>query len=118
MDNSTNQVQIPAEVRSFLENLLSEASVSSLDGKMHEGMIQELYVRLDNFIASTIIDNLPPEHLNEFIKLNEENKPQEEIEQFLKGKLPNYNEVFSKAFMQFRDLYLGTNEVAKGPHVS
>lgn len=113
MDNQTatpqtdTQLTIPAEIRSYLESLLQDAGMTSLDADMHEEMIKELYARLDSFITSTIIDNLQPEYLDEFVKMNEEKKPQSEIEVFLKDKMPDTQEVFAKAFMEFRDLYLG-----------
>lgn len=107
-----NQVQIPAEIRSYLEGLLIDAKMV-LDDSTREEMIKELYARLDNFITTTVIDNLPPEHLETFIKMNEEKKSQPEIEVFLKEKMPNYQEVFTKAFAEFRDLYLGNIEVAR-----
>lgn len=102
-----NQLQIPAEVRAYLEGLLDDARMTALDDSMREEMIKELYARLDNFITTAIVDNLPPEHMEDFIKLNETKKSQAEIEAFLKDKMPNAQEVFSNAFIQFRDLYLG-----------
>ena len=118
MDNSTTQQsgqspQIPGEIRNFLETLLQDAGMTSLDDQMHEEMIKELYIRLDNFITSTIINNLPPEHLEEFIKANQEKKPLAEIEQFLKDKMPNVHEVFAQAFTEFRDMYLGNVTAAR-----
>lgn len=116
MDNQTNQgqgLEIPAEVRNFLETLLQDANMTFADDEMKEEMIKELYARLDNFITSTIVNNMPPEHLDEFIKLNEEKKPQAEIEEFLKNNLPNSQEIMTKAFMEFRDLYLGNVAVAR-----
>lgn len=100
-------LQIPQEVRAFLEGLLDDAQMVSLNDKMREDMISELYTRLDNFITTTIVDNMPSEHLEAFIKLNEEKRPQDEIETFLKEKMPNYKEVFNEAFAKFRNLYLG-----------
>lgn len=107
------QLQIPAEVRTFLEGLLSDAGMTSLDEGMKEEMIKELYVRLDNFITASLIDKLPPEHLEAFIKMNEEKKPQAEIEQFLKQNLPNYGEVLANTFIQFRENYLGNVAVKR-----
>lgn len=116
MDNQQNQqakLEIPQEIRNFLDGLLKDANMTALDENMREEMIKELYARLDNFITTAIIDNLPPEHLDEFIKLNEEKKPQTEIEQFLKDKMPNSQEVFSSAFSEFRDLYLGNVSLSR-----
>lgn len=111
MDN-TNDAQINPDVRSFLENLLKDAGMT-LDDQMREEMIKELYARLDNYITTAIIDNLPAENLEEFIKMNEEKKSKEELEQFLKNKMPNAQEVFAKAFADFRALYLGNVAVAR-----
>lgn len=105
--------KIPDEVRAFLESLLQDAGMLTLDNEMREEMIKELYGRLDSFVTSTIIDNLPPEHLEAFIKLNEEKKAQSEVEQFLKDKLPNAPQIFANAFAEFRDLYLGNVVTAR-----
>ena len=101
-----DQVQITPEVRSFLDGLLEDAGMN-FEPEMKEQMIKELFARLDNHIISVIVENMPPENLDEFIKLNEEKKPKEEIEKFLVDKMPNAKEVMAQAFVQFRDLYLG-----------
>ncbi len=112
MDQS-QKLQIPTEIRTFLEGLLQDANILNLDDAMREEMIKELYARLDNFMTSKIVDNMPSEFLDEFIKLNEDKKPQAEIETFLKDKMPNSQEVLSQAFIEFRDLYLGNVAVSR-----
>lgn len=109
MDN----LQIPPEVRNFLEGILTDAGMTTLDDQMREEMIKELYARLDNYITSAIVDKLPPEDTEAFIRLNEEKKSQEEIQQFLQDKLPNAQEVFALTFAQFRELYLGNVSAAR-----
>ena len=104
---------ISAEVRTFIEGLLKDAGMTTLDNEMKEEMIKELFARLDNHITSTIIANLPAEKLEQFIKLNEDKKPKEDVEQFLKDSMPNHAEVLSKGFMEFRDLYLGNVTAAR-----
>lgn len=107
-----DNLQIPQEVRNFLEGLLDDANMS-LTGSMREKMINDLYVRLDNYITGIIIDTLPAEHLDTFLKMNEEKKSQAEIERFLNEKMPNYKELFANAFAKFRELYLGNIDVAR-----
>lgn len=102
-----NTMIIPTEIRGYLENLLNDAQMTPLDEEMHEEMIKQLYRRLDNFLTATIMNHLPPEHMDAFIKLNEEKKSQPEIEQFLKKNMPNAEDVFAKAFVDFRKTYLG-----------
>jgi len=105
--STVNSLNISPEIKVYLEGLLEDAGIQTVDELMKEEMIKELYARLDNFLTTTIIDNMPPDHLDTFIKMNEEKKSKEEIEMFLKEKMTNYKEVFSKAFADFRDLYLG-----------
>jgi hypothetical protein len=80
---------------------------------MREDLIGELYLGLDSFINSTIVNNLPPESLETFIKMNEEKRPQAEIEQFLKEQIPNAQEVLANAFIEFRNMYLGNVAVTR-----
>ena len=101
-----DKLEIPSEVRTFLEGLLQDAGMTTLDDQMREEMVKELYARLDSYITSVIVDNLPAEYLDAFIKMNEEKKPKAEIEQFLKEKMSNATEVLAKAFADFRGLYL------------
>jgi len=107
------ETQIPQEVRSFLEGLLQDAGMTFTDNEMKEEMIKELYARLDNYIASVVVDYLPPEQFETFIKMNEEKKSKQEIENFLKEKLPDAQNVFAKAFADFRAMYLGNVTVAR-----
>jgi len=106
-------LDIPPEARTFLEGLLQDSGILNLGEEEKEEMIKELYARLDNFITSTIIDNLPPENMEEFIKMTEQNKSKSEIEAYLNSKMPNAKEVFANAFIEFRNLYLGNVTVAR-----
>ncbi len=100
-------MEMPKEIKEFLETLLADAGLpTETDEATKEGMVKELYQRLDSFIASSIIDSLAPEKLDEFMKLTEEGKSKEEIEQFLQNNVPNSQEVMQKAFMDFREMYL------------
>lgn len=116
MDKQT--LQIPEEIQTFLEGLLKDAGMTTLDSEMREEMVKELFARLDNYMTSVIIDNLPSEHLEAFIKMNEEKKSREEIEKFLKDNMPNATEVFAKALVDFRELYLGNITTARNTPAS
>ncbi len=104
---------IPAEVRTYLEGLLADANIIFKDDGVREEMIKELFARLDQYLAGIIVENMPDEHLEAFMKMNEENKTKEESEAFIKEKMPNSQEVFAKAFADFRALYLGNMAVAR-----
>lgn len=109
-DQST---QITPEIRSFLESLLADANMTTLDDGVKEEMISELYARLDNFLSSHLVDSLPPEEVENFITMNGEGKSKEEVEQFLKDKIPNSEQVFTDAFIEFRNMYLGNVAVSR-----
>jgi len=107
------QIQIPTEIRGFLESLLQDAHMTSLTEEMKEDMVQELFLRLDSFMTSVIINSMPPEHIEGFIQMNEQKKSVEEIHQYLRNKIPNVEELFTNAYVEFRDLYLGNVAVAR-----
>lgn len=107
---------IPQEIRSFLEGLLNDAGMTTLDDAMREEMIKELFARLDSFITSTIIDSLPQDRLEEFMTMTEDGKGQEELQEYLTSHIPNSGEVFQNAFTQFRTMYLGNVNTARQLH--
>lgn len=74
---------------------------------MQETMLQEMYVRFDNYLTSIILENIPPAELENFIQLNEGGGSKEEIEQFMKQHIPESEKVFADAFRSFKELYLG-----------
>ncbi len=107
------QTQIPQEVRTFLEGLLQDAGMTFADNQMKEEMVKEVYARLDSYIASVVVDKLQPADFEVFIKMNDEKKSKEEIEAFLKEKVPDSQNIFAKAFADFRQMYLGNVTVAR-----
>lgn len=122
MDKSNNSgtndgQQIPPEVRTFLESILADANITSLDETSKEETLKELYVRLDNFMLTTIVEGLPSDKLEEFTKLAEAGKSREELEDYLKENIPDATEVFSRAMLDFRDFYLGNIAVARNAPV-
>lgn len=111
--HSPLSAEIPPEARSFLEGILDDAKTLTLDDSMREEMIKELFARLDSFLTSRIVENMPPEAMDEFMKLVEEKKSQSEVEHFVEDRMPNAGEVFAQAFSDFRDMYLYNNAVGR-----
>ncbi|MEK7571456.1 MAG: DUF5663 domain-containing protein [Patescibacteria group bacterium] len=105
---------IPDDIRTYLEGLLAESDTLTLDDSMREDMLQELFVQLENYLTSVIVNNLEPDDLEAFIKMNEEKKSKEEIEQFVQAKLPNAQDIFTNAFIEFRKMYVGNVQSKKG----
>lgn len=101
-----NPIEIPVEIRAYLEDLIMEAQVPVFDDKSKEELIQYLFERLDRFLAAKIVENMKPEDTEEFIKMNEEGKSREEIDNFIREHMENAQDVFTRAFVDFRDFYL------------
>lgn len=108
-----NGTLITAEIRTFLESLLADAGMNEMEDDMKEEMVKELYARLDSYISAAIVEKLPVEKLEEFILMNEEKKPQAEIDAYLKANIENVDQFFADIFMEFRGSYLGNVAVAK-----
>lgn len=111
MDNQN--LQIPDDIRAFLESMVQEAGITSLDAASHQKLIEELYSRLDNFLLTVIVEALPQDKLEEFTKMAEGGVPRNELDGYLKANIPNAVDAFSRAMIEFRDLYLGNVEVAR-----
>ncbi len=108
MKTTTNQdTDIPADVRAFLESILQDANIATVDDSMRESIIQELFQRLDKFMLTTVVEALPPEKMEDFTKLVQAGKDRSELEGYLKAHIANAQEVFVRAMLAFRDLYLG-----------
>lgn len=111
MDNSQqttqkNTADIPPEIKEYLEGLIKEANIPTYDDISKQNIMLELFDRLDKFIAAKIVENLTDEDSETFTKMNEDGKSQEEIDSFIREHLPNAQEVFARAFLDFRDFYL------------
>ncbi len=113
MDDTNQKLQIPEEIKAYIEGILKDANMTTLTPEMHEEMVNELFARLDSYMTSVIVDNMPEENLEEFIKMNEEKKPREEIEKFLQEKVPNVQDKLTNAFADFREMYLRNVTVAR-----
>lgn len=103
---SMQNIPIPPEIQAYLENLIAEAKVPMVDDKAKAELVRYLFERLDRFLAAKIVEHMKPEDTEAFIKLNEAGKPREEIDAFIKEHMQNPQEVFTRAFIDFRDFYL------------
>ncbi len=104
---SNEQDQIPPETRAFLESLLEEVHMEAVDDTQKEEMLVQLYARLDYFLTAKIIDAIPEADLDAFTQMNEQGKSREEVEAFIMEKVPQAQDLFKDAFLEFHDLYVG-----------
>lgn len=108
MPNSTvaNTIPIPSEIQSYLESLLTDAGIDLGDEKSKKELVDYLFQRLDRYLAVKIFENLSEEDGKAFMDMTNSGKSQEEIQSFIKTHMKNPDDVFSHAFVDFRDFYL------------
>lgn len=107
-DNSqAAQVAIPPDIYAFLDRLITEAGVDPKTEKAkRDEVIHDLFVQLDDHLTDVMIDNMTDEQLEVFTQMNQEKKPQEEIQAYVRKSIPDYEKIFSNAVIEFRDMYL------------
>lgn len=81
--------------------------MGDLDNDLHEEMLIELYESLDTFLVAIAIDHMPERFHGAFRKMVEQQRPNEEIEQFVIDHVPNADAVYANADTRFREYYLG-----------
>lgn len=96
---------IPAEIRSFLERLLTDAGFT-VEGQEKERLVAGLFQKLDGYIIDTVVDNLPAEKIDEFTAFIKKQPSRDELNDYLGRNVPNAQDVFVSAFAGFREAYL------------
>jgi len=96
-------------VRVFLQELLKDAGQTNLSPELEEQMIQDLNSRLESRLILTAMENLSPEQQDELGKMAEENVDPKSMESFIKTNVADWEKVFSRVLLEFRDTYLGKN---------
>lgn len=102
----TNTFVEPAEVTVFLERVLADGGMANVEPEVREQMLKDLRSRLENKLFATLVMKLPENDLPAFNALVERKAPQEQIQEFLKTKIPNLDEVLAEAMLEFRRLYV------------
>lgn len=101
MDN-----QIPPEIRAFLENMLHAADDYNAGEEIPEGLLKELYAKLDDQISTYLLPKLSSENLTEYRRMKENNLPKEQLDIYLMRNIPDYKEIMKRAFRDFYDSYI------------
>lgn len=95
-------ILIHPEVRALLEEVIVEAGRIPCGKKQHEEMVEDLYTHLEIIMFYEILTYLPGECLDEFVRLNDLNRPRWEIDKFLQLNMPNAEEVIEDRLPSFR----------------
>lgn len=104
--SADQQLQIPADTRVYLENLLEDAGMM-LTPELKESLIIDLYNRLEKKMIADAIENMKPEDVEVFVQTIKTSQNQQEIDQFINSHLPNAKEIFVQSLVDFRTYFLG-----------
>ena len=96
-------------IKQFLVNLLVEAGFSQVAPEEHEKMLDDLYIKLEDQLMLGVIDALSEEKRADFQgRIEADSMSAQEVEQYIRENLPNYQQVFSSVFQNFRMMFLQT----------
>ena len=88
----------------FADQLLEEKGADSLDEEIKATMKADLVSRLEDKVNAIILAALPPERLEDFSNLLDNNL--EGMDEFLKNNIPGFEEVLAAGLLEFRNTYL------------
>jgi len=94
-------------IKKFLQDLIVEAGMSELPAEEQQKMVEDLYVRLEDRLMLAVLDALPDDRRADFQgRIEADDMTSEQVEQYIRENLPDYQVVFGRAFGEFRDIYL------------
>lgn len=108
MDKSEILKLIPNELKVFFQGILDEADIFIADEEDLNDLLISMYGHFNNFILSAILEHLPAEKVETFVDLSEQEGSTTQVQDYIEKNLPNSKEVITKAYEDFRNLYLDT----------
>ncbi len=108
VSDNTNTMpnQIPPEIQQYITSLLQEAGKSNLSQEELTSATNDMYHRIETFLIDKLVENLPETKLEEFTNLSEQATDATVLQQYLQQNIPNVQDVFAKAFEDFRTTYI------------
>ena len=94
-------------IRTYLKQLLADAGQTDLGAALENQMIEDLNSRLEDRLILVAMENLPQDKQEELTTMAENKESSKNMEEFVKGNIANWEEVFAKSLQDFRETYLG-----------
>lgn len=96
-----------SELTIFINQLLDQKGLGSLDAEVREQLVSDLEKRLVDQINRALVEALPEDKLAEFTKLADSNSSDEQLQTFLSQNGVDSQKVTTDAMLQFKQAYLG-----------
>jgi hypothetical protein len=96
------------EIRKFLQELLRDAGQTGLGSELENQMIEDLYSRLEDRLIVTALSCLDPDQRAQLEELSNQKSGDlsAETDAFFRKNIPDYDQVFARALVDFRNLYI------------
>jgi len=91
----------------FVDKLIEEKGLDGLEKEVLDQIKVDLKDRIEDVINAKVVEKLPPEKLEEFEKLLDQNTSAQATQKFVKDNIPDLEEVLARVFLNFRQTYLG-----------
>ena len=96
-------------IKKFLQDLIAEAGMNQLPQEEQDKMVEDLYVRLEDRLMLAVLDALPEDKRADFQgRIEADDMTAEQVEQYIRDNLADYQQVFAMAFADFRQVYLSS----------
>ncbi len=95
------------DLQAYVDKLISEKiEFKNLDGEVITQIKSDLLGRVENRINAVIVNNLEETELEEFNKMLDSNKSDEEVQAFCNKNIPDLAQLIATELIVFRQTYL------------
>lgn len=91
----------------FVDKLIEERGFPDLTPEVADELKRDLLVRIDDFITARIIAAFSDEDVKIFEQMLKDQRPQDEVQQFVSTHIPDYLNFLTNVLLEFRGVYLG-----------
>lgn len=95
---------------SYVDQLIHDRGFVGLTPEIKDELRNQLYQRLDDFMAAKVISTLSDDDLAAFEQMLKDKKSDEELQKFTKEHIADYDNFLTSALLEFRAVYLGIIE--------
>jgi len=91
----------------FLDSCLYDKGIRDVPKALHDQMLQDLAVRLETWLMQAVFKKLEEKDAQPLESLIDKGANQQEIMEFLQGRVPNLQEIFVQEMVNFKKAYVG-----------
>lgn len=102
--------QANQDLKDYVNRLIEEKGFLDLTPEVRAEVENDLLTQLDDFIVARTIAALSDEDVLSFENLLKDQKSDQEIQQFVADKIPDYPNFLAQVLLEFRDVYLGLTQ--------